>query len=170
MLPPNGGLSPFRVQLIEKDSSIPVLFDCESETASHAIEQAEDVYPNAAVIAVVCTRSEFTNIVPAADGDYHLQAGRDGAWITCDNANIRIRRADEGVIVDLYALGCEDGNAHAGTSAIATELALEALGDGPADLQNAIANLQPHQVRAHAAMLPEAEGLEVLTALDAATA
>lgn len=40
--------------------------------------------------------------------DYTLRKGCDCCWITIDNISVYLRRTDEGVVVDLFALGVED--------------------------------------------------------------
>lgn len=36
------------------------------------------------------------------DGDYTLAEGEAGVWIAVDSIAVRVRRTDEGVVVDLY--------------------------------------------------------------------
>jgi hypothetical protein len=41
------------------------------------------------------------------DNDYVLDEGARSVWITVDDISVYIHRTDEGVVVDLYALGVE---------------------------------------------------------------
>lgn len=55
------------------------------------------------------------------DSDYVLPKGVDSIWITVDNISVHVRRTDEGVIADLYALGRETDPCLAGTYAFFAE-------------------------------------------------
>lgn len=39
--------------------------------------------------------------------DYELEKEATSCWITVDNISVYVIRTDEGVVVDLYAKGCE---------------------------------------------------------------
>ena len=53
------------------------------------------------------------------DGDYFL--ADDAAWFTVKDFSIRIHGTDEGVVVDIYALGHEDEDVIATTYAFDNE-------------------------------------------------
>lgn len=49
------------------------------------------------------------------DSDYILES--DSCWITVKNMSVHIVKTDEGVVVDIYPLGSEDGEAITSTYA-----------------------------------------------------
>lgn len=53
------------------------------------------------------------------DGDHKLTEG--AAWIELKQFSIRVHETDEGVVVDVYALGCEDDDCIATTYAFDAE-------------------------------------------------
>lgn len=53
------------------------------------------------------------------DGDYGLAEG--GLWLGVKNFSIRVVQTDEGVVVDIYALGCENDSPLSGTYAFDQE-------------------------------------------------
>lgn len=53
------------------------------------------------------------------DGDYILTD--NAAWLTVKNFSIRIQGTDEGVVVDVYALGHENDDTIASTYAFDTD-------------------------------------------------
>lgn len=55
------------------------------------------------------------------DNDYVLDEGARSVWITVDNISVYIHRTDEGVVVDLYALGVEDDECLGSTYAFNNE-------------------------------------------------
>jgi len=53
--------------------------------------------------------------------DYFLEEDAHSVWITIGNISVYLRRADEGVAVDLYPLGHELHDSLAGTWALFSE-------------------------------------------------
>ena len=56
--------------------------------------------------------------------DYILRPGEHSVWITVDNFAVYVCRTDEGVVVDIHAIGHEDEDSITGTYAF-TEEALD---------------------------------------------
>jgi hypothetical protein len=52
---------------------------------------------------------------PASSTEYTLDPAADGVWVEVKNISVHIRRNDEGVSVDLFALGREDAETLVGT-------------------------------------------------------
>ena len=48
--------------------------------------------------------------------EYTLKEAYPSCWVTVNNISVYIVRTDEGVVVDLYALGCEDEQASIGST------------------------------------------------------
>lgn len=56
-------------------------------------------------------------------GDYVANlAKNESLWLTVGNASLYIKRTDEGVVVDIYGKGREDGESVASTYAFDAEL------------------------------------------------
>lgn len=142
-------LASFRVSLQEQGDELILRFDCQAEDISHAIDQARDAHRGCRIVSANWIGHDSPlAIVPDLEGDFTLQAGHQGGWITVDNASVRVYRTDEGVVADIYPLGCESAACDSSAHSMRTELATSALGDpdNASDVRDAINALLPHQV------------------------
>lgn len=129
-------LHPFRIHYLHgrlSDTGAPttLAYDVQAEDVGHALEQfwAEDSHDGASVLSVAVDRkaSIAGELQRDPDGGYTLRPDAQCAWITVDNCAVAVKRTDEGTVIDLYPLGCEDGDAVASTYAFASELSAIAL-------------------------------------------
>jgi hypothetical protein len=73
-------------------------------------------------------------IAEKGPAEYTLRPDVDSVWITVDKFSVYVRRTDEGVVVDIFALDHENEEALASTYAF-TQEALDAMEDLELELE-----------------------------------
>lgn len=116
-------MNPYRVHLRLADGASAFAFDCDADDIVHAIEQARDAYPDDPILSAALRDGTGSgDLRRDADGEgYTLPRSAASAWIAVDSLSINVRRADDGVVVDIFALDHEDGAVLASTWAAFTE-------------------------------------------------
>lgn len=151
----SNALSRFRIHFIRGSIHQPgapaiEAYAVEAEDVRHAIEQfeAEGAHDGASVISVALDRRCELAGDLQRDGDgagYSLRSDAQTAWLTVDNASVAVKRTDEGVVVDVHPLGCEDADAITSCWVTGTLLAERGLASD---------TLLDHHRDAHLAALP----------------
>jgi hypothetical protein len=125
-------------RLTQAGAPATLAYDVQAEDVHHALEQfeAEDSHDGASVLSVAIDRNARLAGELQRDPDGHgyaLRPDAQCAWVTVGNAAVAVKRTDEGVVIDLYPLGCEDSDAVASTYAFASELSEMALASDTLD-------------------------------------
>lgn len=116
-------MNPYRVHLRLADGASAFAFDCDADDILHAIEQARDAYPADPILSAALRDGTGSgDLRRDADGEgYTLPRHTQGAWVTVDSLSLNIKRADDGVVVDIFPLDGEDSAPVASTWAAFTE-------------------------------------------------